>query len=102
MPEFIDRQLQCSECPAQFTFSAGEQKYFEERQLAQPPKRCPECRYTKKRARQVERSETLSPEFAATCSECNRETKLPFQPVNGRPVYCRNCFRGRDTAGRTQ
>ena len=28
----------------------------------------------------------------AVCSDCGAETKVPFKPVDGRPVYCRDCF----------
>jgi CxxC-x17-CxxC domain-containing protein len=31
--------------------------------------------------------------FAATCSGCGREAKVPFKPTNGKPVYCSDCFR---------
>jgi CspA family cold shock protein len=33
--------------------------------------------------------------FAAACAHCGRETHVPFRPVSGRPVYCRDCFRDR-------
>jgi CxxC-x17-CxxC domain-containing protein len=29
----------------------------------------------------------------ATCSRCGKETEVPFQPTNGKPVYCSDCFR---------
>jgi len=28
----------------------------------------------------------------ATCSDCGKETEVPFKPTEGRPVYCRDCF----------
>ncbi len=28
----------------------------------------------------------------AVCSECGKECEVPFKPVEGRPVYCRECF----------
>ncbi len=31
--------------------------------------------------------------FAATCSNCGKEAKVPFRPTNGKPVYCSDCFR---------
>jgi CxxC-x17-CxxC domain-containing protein len=31
--------------------------------------------------------------FAATCSSCGREARVPFRPTNGKPVYCSDCFR---------
>ena len=27
-----------------------------------------------------------------TCSDCGKEAEVPFKPVDGRPVYCRDCF----------
>ena len=32
------------------------------------------------------------PGFQVTCSSCGRETKVPFQPAPGRPVYCKDCL----------
>ncbi|MBO6203892.1 MAG: zinc-binding protein, partial [Selenomonas sp.] len=26
------------------------------------------------------------------CAECGKETEVPFEPKNDRPVYCRDCF----------
>lgn len=31
--------------------------------------------------------------YQATCSECGASTTVPFKPLPGRPVYCRDCFR---------
>ncbi|MBI2054911.1 MAG: DNA-directed RNA polymerase [Candidatus Sungbacteria bacterium] len=33
------------------------------------------------------------PKFPATCSKCGKETTVPFQPTEGRPVYCFECFK---------
>jgi len=30
--------------------------------------------------------------FDATCSDCGQQTKVPFRPTEGRPVYCRDCY----------
>ena len=30
--------------------------------------------------------------FDAVCSKCGNPTKVPFQPRQGRPVYCRDCY----------
>jgi CxxC-x17-CxxC domain-containing protein len=27
-----------------------------------------------------------------TCAECGAETQVPFEPTEGRPVYCRDCY----------
>ena len=29
----------------------------------------------------------------ATCSECKKECEVPFKPTDGRPVYCKDCFK---------
>ena len=31
----------------------------------------------------------------ATCSECGEECEVPFKPTDGKPVYCRECYRKR-------
>jgi len=27
-----------------------------------------------------------------TCSDCGAETEVPFKPIEGRPVYCKDCY----------
>jgi len=29
----------------------------------------------------------------ATCADCGVQTQVPFKPADGRPVYCRDCYR---------
>ncbi|MFA5108747.1 MAG: CxxC-x17-CxxC domain-containing protein [Candidatus Micrarchaeia archaeon] len=31
----------------------------------------------------------------ATCAECKQECEVPFVPAEGRPVYCRDCYKNR-------
>ena len=35
------------------------------------------------------------PRFKITCSKCGAPDEVPFQPTEGRPVYCRKCWRER-------
>jgi CxxC-x17-CxxC domain-containing protein len=28
----------------------------------------------------------------AVCADCGKECEVPFQPTEGRPVYCRDCY----------
>jgi len=38
--------------------------------------------------------------FKAVCSECGEECEIPFEPKEGRPVKCNDCFkRGRSQRG---
>ena len=29
----------------------------------------------------------------ATCADCKNECEVPFKPTEGKPVYCRECYR---------
>ncbi|MCI0479329.1 hypothetical protein L0Y59_02185 [Candidatus Uhrbacteria bacterium] len=33
------------------------------------------------------------PMFKAVCSECGDPCEVPFKPLPGRAIFCRNCFR---------
>jgi CxxC-x17-CxxC domain-containing protein len=30
--------------------------------------------------------------YPAICSNCGKETEVPFMPRSDKPVYCRECF----------
>ena len=30
--------------------------------------------------------------YKAICSDCKKETEVPFEPKEGRPVYCKECY----------
>ena len=36
--------------------------------------------------------------YPATCSECGKQTEVPFNPSPGKPVYCRECFQSRKSS----
>lgn len=40
--------------------------------------------------------------FKAVCSDCGAECEVPFKPTQGRPVYCRDCFRKHQPADRSR
>lgn len=84
---FEDKTLTCSDCGAEFTFTASEQEFYKERGFDNEPKRCPDCRSKRKDERRTQRAET-----PITCSECGKEDTVPFVPSAGRPVLCRDCF----------
>ncbi len=36
----------------------------------------------------------------ATCAECGKTCEVPFRPMSGKPVYCKDCFLNRgESAG---
>ena len=45
---FVDKPLKCSDCGADFTFTASEQEFFAEKGYTNDPKRCQLCRATRK------------------------------------------------------
>lgn len=51
MPEPGDRVITCVDCGLAFTFSAGEQEFYAEKDLSEP-KRCKDCRAQKRRQRE--------------------------------------------------
>jgi CxxC-x17-CxxC domain-containing protein len=90
---FEDRSLQCSDCGATFTFSAEEQQFFQTKGYTNDPKRCPACREARRAMRYG--SNDYRPQrqmFPVVCAECGKETEVPFEPVQGRPVYCSECY----------
>src|SRR2546429_5587380 len=95
MPEFQDRILKCVDCGADFVFTAGEQHFFHDKNFKNEPKRCKAC----KTKRQGSGSGFSKTETMTTCSQCGRETTVPFKPTQGRPVYCRECFLSRKATG---
>ena len=34
--------------------------------------------------------------FQAVCNECGATCEVPFRPNGKKPVYCRNCFKGKE------
>jgi CxxC-x17-CxxC domain-containing protein len=109
---FTDKTLTCRDCGSEFTWTAGEQEFYQSRGLVNQPGRCPNCRQARKTsggysagggggyggggggydrpARQM---------YPATCDSCGKQTEVPFQPTSGKPVYCSDCFRERRSAG---
>ncbi len=98
--EYQDRILKCAECGAEFVFTAGEQMFFADKGFKNEPKRCKACKARRAdsagqgQGNGYQRSETKT-----TCSQCGKETTVPFKPTQGRPVYCRECFQSRRSMG---
>ena len=89
---FEDKELQCSECGAAFTFSAGEQEFFQTKGYTNEPKRCPSCREARRAQRPEGENRPRRQMFPAVCAQCGKDTEVPFQPREDRPVYCSDCF----------
>jgi CxxC-x17-CxxC domain-containing protein len=86
--DFTDRVLTCSDCGAEFVFTAGEQLFFHDKQFKNEPKHCKQCK-----AKRVRGGFRVRPETRTNCSQCGAETTVPFKPTQGRPVLCRPCYK---------
>jgi CxxC-x17-CxxC domain-containing protein len=113
-----DRTLTCRDCGQEFTFTAGEQAFYQERGFSEP-QRCPSCRAARKQQRNAGGDSYggyssggygngggysgggggygggQRQMYPAVCSACGKETEVPFQPRSDKPVYCRECFQER-------
>jgi CxxC-x17-CxxC domain-containing protein len=101
--EYHDRVLKCSECGGEFVFTAGEQMFFADKGFKNEPKRCKSCK-----AKRAEGGgggggggggSQMRSETKTNCSQCGKETTVPFRPTQGRPVFCRECFQQRRAMG---
>ena len=112
-----DRTITCRDCGQAFTFTAGEQAFYQARGYSEP-QRCPSCRAARKAERNAAGGSSYGggggygsdrggygggggygsgPRqlYPAVCSNCGKETEVPFQPSGDKPVYCRECFQER-------
>ncbi|MBI6545431.1 MAG: zinc-ribbon domain containing protein [Cyanobacteria bacterium NC_groundwater_1444_Ag_S-0.65um_54_12] len=100
-----DETLNCRDCGVDFIFSVGEQEFYDQKGYTNKPARCPTCRQKRKAGagsgdtgpsyssappRRVEREL-----FPAICAQCGVETRVPFRPTQGKPVYCSDCYRSK-------
>src|SRR5262245_18033934 len=102
-----DKSITCVDCGEEFLFTAGEQAFYRERGLTNEPTRCKNCREKRKAGRtspgasagSASYGRSEKPMYPATCSQCGRDTEVPFMPTAGRPVLCRDCFNAQKGSG---
>ncbi|MDO8670916.1 MAG: zinc-ribbon domain containing protein [Dehalococcoidia bacterium] len=89
-----DKTLSCRDCGAEFMFTASEQEFFAQKGFTNEPSRCPSCRAARKGTAGGGGYSSTRPRemFPAVCAQCGKDTQVPFQPRNDRPVYCSDCF----------
>ncbi len=111
---YQDKTITCIDCGADFTFTSDEQEFYASHQLGHEPKRCKPCREKRKSMPRgggpgMRRPgggsmgpagdggaggprRELRARFKIICDACGKEDEVPFQPREGREVYCRTCF----------
>lgn len=102
--EFTDKTLKCAECSQDFTFTANEQQFYQEKGFANEPKRCPTCRQSRRHQRRGGYGNSRGGGYGGggysqertrseiVCASCGQKSEVPFKPVQNRPVYCNACF----------
>lgn len=116
---YEDKTITCTDCGEEFIHSADDQTRYAERGFEHEPKRCRPCREKRKASggggggsyggggggnyggggggRGGDAPREM---HDATCAECGAQTTVPFKPTQGRPVFCRDCYRAkRGSAG---
>jgi CxxC-x17-CxxC domain-containing protein len=97
--EFQDKMLTCATCGREFRFTAREQEFYHEKGFVDP-KHCRECRQQRKMRREAMAKEvpvgtepqTTRTVFEVICAECGKPTQVPFKPLTGKPILCKDCF----------
>ena len=92
---FTEKNLTCCDCGASLPFTVEEQEFFQSKGYTNEPKRCPACREARKAERYGSSGRGMGGRrqmFPAVCAECGKETEVPFQPRQDRPVYCSTCY----------
>ncbi len=117
---FEDKTIVCADCGEEFVHSAQDQARYAERGFTNEPKRCRTCREKRKSqtggggggspgnsagpsrpprsfsgGNRPDRGGPPRQSYEAVCAECGQTTTGPFKPSQGRPVYCRDCFRAK-------
>lgn len=102
---YTDKNLTCQDCGKTFVFSADDQAFHAEKGYQNDPKRCPDCRQSRRNSSSSRGGSSFGGRsremFPVTCAQCGKQTQVPFQPTGSRPVYCSDCFsKQKATSGR--
>lgn len=84
-------EIVCKDCGQTFSFTDEQAKFFNDKGFTNLPKRCKSCSSLRK-VGQTQRTYTPREDHEATCSSCGKSCTVPFEPKEGRAVYCRDCF----------
>lgn len=86
--DYSNKWLSCADCGRQFLWDAGEQAWYHEKKLENPPRHCKRCRVHRRHLRlDVPREYSK-----VSCERCGSPTYVPFVPLGTKPVYCRMCL----------
>lgn len=89
---YQDKSLHCADCGAEFVFTAREQEFYASKGFVNEPKRCMNCRQARKSEKRGNNGGKSRQMFSAVCAQCGKETQVPFEPKQEKPVYCSECY----------
>jgi DNA-directed RNA polymerase subunit RPC12/RpoP len=114
---YDDKTLICRDCRASFTFTRGEQDFYERKGFEGTPSRCPDCRSTARRSgsgysggssggqyggggARVSGATGLPEQlFTGTCARCGQNTQVSARLIMGDgTIYCPDCTQPREAA----
>lgn len=114
---YDDKTLTCRDCLASFTFTTGEQEFYERKGFEGTPSRCPECRITARRsgsgysggssrggysggdARSGPGPALPEQLFTGTCARCGQNTQTTARLIMGDgTIYCPDCITPQEAA----
>ncbi|MEO6953711.1 MAG: zinc-ribbon domain containing protein [Polyangia bacterium] len=93
-----DEHRTCERCGDTFLHTGGEQRFYAERGLPDPPRRCAPCRKALKaerRAISLRTPKQRPVDVTPSCSWCGEPARVPFEVAAHRPVACEPCYRWR-------
>ena len=90
--EYHDKVLKCAECSEEFVFTAGEQMFFADKGFKNEPKRCKDCKAKRSQGPGQGNGTVQRVETKTTCSQCGKETTVPFSPRRAARCIAANAF----------
>jgi CxxC-x17-CxxC domain-containing protein len=85
--DFEDKTLTCKDCGKDFVWTAGEQKFYQQKGFSNSPTRCQDCRSKRK-----EEKRSNDKQYEIICKNCGKAGTVPFQPRDPQNVLCSDCF----------
>lgn len=84
---YLDKTLICKNCQAEFIWTSGEQKFFEEKGLQNIPLRCTDCRKLHKKGKKPG-----GRAVEVKCEICGKTGQIGFPVLPEEKIYCQECF----------
>jgi CxxC-x17-CxxC domain-containing protein len=93
---FTEKLLHCYNCKKSFVFTVEAQESRTSQGYPNDPTNCPTCHRTRKTrltsyGSKDENYNSHRQMFPVTCTQCGKATRVPFQPRQGKPIYCIDC-----------